>query len=276
GFFPAGAIGGGSRAPESGLGIQIVEVSEFARGKEVLAYKLDCSFDASLLVAPTHRHGTRLVAMMRGEREQRRVEADRITLTFEHGAFKIVVQDDLWQPGPCREGTRVARQEAVHAGIEEEAQIDLPRPRQHHHEGHQRPARATDLQMAEVRPVDLALFTGQGAQAQIGLRYGPWTVQRDQMPEVMRVAPVAALIDHRVQATGRKRRKLLQRLMDERQVSIDLRGSQHGTDSGQTGLGQHALDGAAVDMQLAREGAGAPLLDVVVTQDLRFEFGSKG
>jgi len=34
--------------------------------------------------------------------------------------------------------------------------------------------------------------------------------------------------------------------MDERQVGIDLRGPQHRAGSGQSGLRQHALDGAAV------------------------------
>ena len=45
----------------------------------------------------------------------------------------------------------------------------LPRVAQHHHEGHQRAPRAADLQVAEVRPVDLRLLAGQGAQAQVGL-----------------------------------------------------------------------------------------------------------
>ncbi|SFY46674.1 hypothetical protein SAMN03159408_07221, partial [Burkholderia sp. NFPP32] len=31
--------------------------------------------------------------------------------------------------------------------------------REHHHEGHQRSARATDLKVAEVTPIDLGLFT---------------------------------------------------------------------------------------------------------------------
>ena len=33
---------------------------------------------------------------------------------------------------------------------------------------------------------------------------------------------------------------------------------------------------SVVNMQLARDGAGAPLLDVIVAQDLRLEFGSDG
>ncbi|OXC77537.1 hypothetical protein BSU04_16510 [Caballeronia sordidicola] len=50
GLFPARSIGRRSGAPERGLGIEVVEVNEFARGKEVLAYKPDCPLDAPLLV----------------------------------------------------------------------------------------------------------------------------------------------------------------------------------------------------------------------------------
>ena len=91
GLFPAGTIGGGSRAPVCGLSIEVVEVSEFARGKEILAYKPDCSFDATLLIPPAYGHRTRLEPMMPGECEQPRVEANRVTLTFKDGTFKIVV-----------------------------------------------------------------------------------------------------------------------------------------------------------------------------------------
>jgi hypothetical protein len=107
--------------------------------------------------------------MMSGERQKRRVEADRITLTLEHSAPEIVVEEDPWQSRPRRKRAGVARQEAVHAGIEEEAQTDLPRPRQDHDEGHQRPARTPDLQVIEMGPVNLALLSGQGAQPQISL-----------------------------------------------------------------------------------------------------------
>ncbi|MGF6292836.1 hypothetical protein QFZ98_004697 [Paraburkholderia youngii] len=141
--------------------------------------------------------------MMSGERQKRRVEADRITLTLEHGAPEIVVEEDPRQSGPRRKRAGGARQEAIHAGIKEEAQIDLPRPRQHHDEGHQWPARASDLQVIEMGPVNLALLSGQGAQPQISLWRRTRTVYRDQVAEMMRVATVAALGDHRIQPAGR-------------------------------------------------------------------------
>ncbi|CAE6820465.1 hypothetical protein R69746_06032 [Paraburkholderia aspalathi] len=64
--------------------------------------------------------------------------------------------------------------------------------------------------------------------------------------------------------------------MDERQVGIDLRGSQHCANPWQASLCEHALHGAAVHVQLARDGAATPLLNVVVAQDLRLEFDSDG
>lgn len=63
---------------------------------------------------------------MAGKREQRWIEADRIALALKHGAAQIVVLQDPRHAGPCFEGTHVACQEAVHTGIEEETQPDLP------------------------------------------------------------------------------------------------------------------------------------------------------
>src|SRR5260370_21283870 len=130
--------------------------------------------------------------------------------------------------------------------------------------------------MAEASPVALAFFSWQGAKPKVSLGNRAWRMLRDQMPEVMMIAPVAALAHHRIQAAGRERRKLLQRLVDERQIGIDLRGPLHGANPGQCGRGEHTLDGAAVHVQLARDSAATPLLDVVVAQDLRFEFSSNG
>jgi len=106
-----------------------------------------------------------------GQGQQHRVEADRITLALEHGALEVVVQQHPGQ-AQCGEGLDVAAQEAVHAGIEEEAQEDLARVAQHHDEGHQRAPGATDGQMTEVSPVHLRLLARQGAQPQVGLGRG--------------------------------------------------------------------------------------------------------
>jgi hypothetical protein len=58
----------------------------------------------------------------------------------------------------------MAAQKVLHSRIKEEAQADVARVRKHRHEGHQRLAGATDLDMAKVSPVDLALLAGQRPQ----------------------------------------------------------------------------------------------------------------
>lgn len=92
------------------------------------------------------------------------------------------------------------------------------------------------------------------------------------MAEVIGAPQVAALANHHVQTAGGQRRKLLQRLRDERQVGVELRGALHRPDPGQSGLRQDAADRAAVHAQLAGDGPDPPSLDVVVAQDMRFEF----
>jgi hypothetical protein len=47
----------------------------------------------------------------------------------------------------------MAAQEVLHVGTQIETQEDLARPGQHGDEAHQRPPRATDLDMAEVAPL---------------------------------------------------------------------------------------------------------------------------
>ena len=99
---------------------------------------------------------------MASEREQGGMEADRVATALEHRALQIVVEGDA-RHRPSARRRHVTAQEVLHARIEEEAQIDLARPRQHHDEGHQRTACAPDRQVPEVPPVDLGLLAGQGA-----------------------------------------------------------------------------------------------------------------
>ena len=57
--------------------------------------------------------------MLVGEHRQRRVEADGVALAFEHGALEVDIEQ---HPGHAVEGLDVPAQEAVHAGVQEEAQ----------------------------------------------------------------------------------------------------------------------------------------------------------
>src|ERR1700730_2085225 len=203
------------------LGIQIVEIREGARCEERLAYMANGPFHATFFVSPVHRHRTRLEPVMPGKCEQPRVEADRVTLTLKHSTLEVVVQDDLPEPAPVGDGADMATQEVLHPGIEEEAQIDVARVREHHHEGHQSSPCPTNFHVTKVPPVALDFFPRQRAKTQECLGRRTRTALRDQVPEVVRRALVAALAYHRVQAAGRQRRELLQCLPDERQVRLN-------------------------------------------------------
>jgi hypothetical protein len=120
------------------------------------------------------------------------------------------------------------------------------------------------------------LLAYKTAQAQIGLGGPARTMPGDDMPEVIGTAAVAAFANHGVEAAGGEGRKLLQGLEDERQVGFDLRAASWRIGSGQTGLGQHPRHRAMVHVQLTRDGADAPFLDVIIAQNLRLKFKRNG
>src|SRR4051794_22558873 len=123
----AAAIGGDAQAPVSGLGIEIVEIAERTGGEECLAHVADGALDAALLVAARHGNGARLVTVVPGEAQQRWMEADRITMPFQHGTLQIVVEQDARNTTKHLERLGMAAQEVLHASIEAEVQEELPR-----------------------------------------------------------------------------------------------------------------------------------------------------
>ena len=222
-----------------------------------------------------HGHGARLEAVVAGELQQRGMKANGIPLAFEHGALQIVVEQDPRQSVPRLEGADVPAQEVLHAGIEKEAQEDAPTPGQHHDEAHQRSPGAADLDVIEVGPVDLALCAGQGDQAQVGFRRRAGSVVTDEVTKVVGAAAIAAFLGHDVEPAGGKGGKFLQGLPDEGQVEVNGRGT-HFAKARQPRLAQDAFDAAVMDVQLPGNGADTPFLDVVVAQDMGFEFRGQG
>jgi hypothetical protein len=89
----------------------------------------------------------------------------------------------------------------------------------------------------------------------------------DEVAKVVSATLVAALFDHGVQAAGSEVWELLECLQDEWQVGVDVGGANH-PHAWQSLLAQDALDGTVVDVQLGRNGAGAPKLNQAVTQYL--------
>ena len=204
------------------------------------------------------------------------MEADGVANALEHGALQVVVQQ---HPGHAAEGSKcqhVATQEAVHAGVQAEAQEDAARVAQHHHEGHQGPLGAAHHDVAEVAPVHLRLLARQRAQAQVGLGGRARAVAGHEVAEVVGPTAVAALSHHGVQAAGGQRGELGQRVADEGQVEVDLAGPQWLLGAHHAGLGDHALHGVAVQVQLAGDGADAPAFGLVQAQDLRAQFRGYG
>ena len=166
GVFGTAAITGRAAAPGVRLGIEIVDAGERAGGEEGVADKAYGAFDATLFVPAGDRDGARFVTIVGGEFEQGRIEADRVAVTFQHGAAQIVIQDDPGHALPRREGGEMAAQEIFRAGIEEEAQEDVARVTQDQYEGHERAARATDRDVPKMRPLcrepDYAEHRGDG------------------------------------------------------------------------------------------------------------------
>ena len=92
----------------------------------------------------------------------------------------------------------------------------------------------------------------------------------DQMPEVIRTAGVAALRDHDMQTSRRQLGEFLQRLADKRKIGIDG-GRPNRADARQPCLSQHTLNAAVVNVQLPRNGAVAPFLNVVIAKYFGFK-----
>lgn len=130
--------------------------------------------------------------------------------------------------------------------------------------------RAPDLQVTEVRPVDLPLFPSQGAQSQVrfGHRLRPEPVH--QMPEVVRAAAVTAFAHHVIQAAGAQRRIACEGVLDERHERFDHRGP-YQERRRDAGLREDAAHRVTVDSQLPAQRTDAPTLGVIQPQDLRLQ-----
>ena len=158
------------QAPGRCLGVQIIDIFERTGRKKSVSNKTDCSFHAAFFVPAGDRHRAWLEPIMSGQLQQRRMEADRIASPLEDCAFEVVIEHHPRHRAPSGKCLDMAAQEVVHRAVQIKSQEQVPRVRQHHHEGHQRPGRLADFDRTEVGPVALGLFAGEGAQAQICFR----------------------------------------------------------------------------------------------------------
>ena len=173
--------------------------------------------------------------------------------------------------GKALERPHVPVEEATHRSVQVEAQEQLSRVGEHHHERHQRSLGPSHPQPPEVRPVHLPLLPRKGAQAQIRLSGGPRPVARNDRAEVLGTARIAALAHHPMEATRPQRRVARQDLEHERQVRIDHRGTHDLRHDRHARLREHAAHRGVMQLQLAGERAHGPVLGVMEAQDLRLE-----
>src|SRR5580658_9884080 len=96
------------QAPRDCLGVQITDIFELAGSKKSVANKTYCSFHAPFFVAARDRHRAWLEAIMSGQLQQCRMEADRLGAPLEHRTFKVVVQHDPRDRTPGAERLDVA------------------------------------------------------------------------------------------------------------------------------------------------------------------------
>lgn len=80
-------------APGPRLPVRVGLVRPPARRREGLAYESNDALDPTLLVAAGDRYGSRLEAVVPREREDRRMESDRVSPAFEDRALEVVVEE---------------------------------------------------------------------------------------------------------------------------------------------------------------------------------------
>ena len=102
-----GSVERAAPAPSNSLRVEIVDIGELARGEEALANEVDMALDPPLLIAPANRHRARLEAVVGGEGEEFRVEANRVAHAFEHNALEVVVEQGSSESAKCAEGLDV-------------------------------------------------------------------------------------------------------------------------------------------------------------------------
>ncbi len=238
------------------------------RGTEIA----DGTLDAPLLVTPTDRCRTRLETVVGGEREHRRMEADRIAAALEHRGFQIVVEADFRHTSKEGICAYVPLEEAREALVEEEAHEDHPRVAEHHDEGGQPPLAAFDRPCPEAAPVDLRLLARQRPQLEVGLGCAPWAQQGHSVPEVVLASPIASSAHHPVQHTRRQLGVSLEGVAYERDEAVDDRPSAFSLNV-QTMPFERTCHGGMVHTQVTRDGAPLPAFHGEETDDLSSDLG---
>ena len=115
-------------APEPGLAVAFGQRGECAAGPEGIPHIANGPLHAPFLIARAHLAGPWREVIVRAQFDQARVEMNLVAASLQHGAIEIVVEDHARLAGPGLKGMHVAAQEVLHRLIEEELQVQRPRP----------------------------------------------------------------------------------------------------------------------------------------------------
>ena len=204
--------------PRERLLVEVREGRERAGGEVRMAYVLNSSFDASLLISASHRAKPRLEVVVGRQLMEARVELDGIALSGQHCRSQVLVQQD---PGHAQvlEGVHVGGQEARQGLVEEELQVQSTRVRQDHHEAREPSLGPPDPDLAEVSPVHLPLLARQHRQPQEGLACRE-SQSLDRPADRPDAADETAFAEHLVDPCRSQGRVPLERHLDEADVRI--------------------------------------------------------
>jgi len=254
-------------APRDELPVEIRDIAEVARGEERLAQVANRALDAAFFPGRSHGAGPGDEVVVAAELEEPWVEADRLPLPLEDGAFHVVVEQDPRHPVQRAEGLDMPAQKTLEGLIQHEDGMQRPRPAQHQDEGGEPPGSAPDGDRAEAPPIGLALLPGEEVQSEIGggLRRGP--EQPHGVAHLAHAARVAPRPHHLEEPRGAEPRVLRQGRLEEGAIRVE-RARPDGRGPGEALRRQRAPDGVGVERELRGDGPHPPVLGEEETADL--------
>ena len=250
------------------LGVALGNAGDGPPGEEPVAQVADGPLDPALVLRPSHRAEARLDAHPPAKVEEHGVEAHRVAASLQHDDLGVIEEPLARDAAEGAGGAHQRPGERVHGEVKDELAPQGPRMREHDDEEPERPLPAGHGNLADVGPVDLCLLAGEwlGAQVQLAPWLGPnlghvFAQGADR-------AGVAPLGEHVVEPGGAQARVAGQRLGDECAVRIDEPRPRRSLGA-RLPEPEDAADHVGVDSELPGDGADAPVLRVVQTEDLR-------
>jgi hypothetical protein len=257
-------------APEQCLTIAFGKCSERTTGPEGFAHITYGSLHAAFLITGADLTGARCEVIVRAQLHQSRVEVDLISSALQHCTPKVVVENDPGLARPVLKSTDMSAQKVLHRLVEEELQIQRPRPGERGDEAGQRTAGAAHCNLTEVSPVYLGLLGGECLQFQ-----ERFACRRPQpghgATQLHDAAGVTAVADHLVNACGAEPRMLIERLADELHIRVCVART-HRLRAVKAIRFDGVADGVGVNIEFAGNGADFPVLGVKVAANLHMRF----